>query len=68
MGISAKLAEELPADYKEPEDIVGEKGLPRQLTKALLERALEAELTSHLGCEKHDPARDAMPCSLTEAS
>jgi putative transposase len=56
MGISAKLVEELLADYKKPEDIVGENGLLRQLTKALLERALEAELTSHLGYEKHDPA------------
>jgi putative transposase len=56
MGISAKLVEELLADYKKPEDIVGENGLLRQLRKALLERALEAELTSHLGYEKHDPA------------
>jgi putative transposase len=34
---------------------VGENGLLKQLTKALVERAMEAELTTHLGYEKHDP-------------
>jgi len=37
-------------------DIAGENGLLKQLTKAVLERALQAELTDHLGYEKHDPA------------
>ena len=31
-------------------------GLLKQLTKALLERAMDAEMTDHLGYEKHDPA------------
>jgi putative transposase len=35
------------------ESIAGENGLLKQLTKAILERALAAELTSHLGYEKH---------------
>jgi transposase-like protein len=35
---------------------VGENGLLKELTKAVLERALKAELTEHLGYEKHDPA------------
>ncbi len=56
MAINPKLVEELLADYRNPEEIVGENGLLRQLTKALLEKALEAELTNHLGYEKHDPA------------
>jgi len=43
-------------DYKRPEDIIGENGLLKQLTKALLERALNAELTEHVGYDKHDPA------------
>jgi putative transposase len=43
-------------DYKKPEDIIGENGLLKKLTKALLERAMNAELTHHLGYEKHDPA------------
>jgi predicted amidohydrolase len=31
-------------------------GLLKELTKAVLERASEAEMTAHLGYEKHDPA------------
>ena len=56
MVINSKLLDELLADYKKPEDIIGENGLLKQLTKALLERALNAELTEHVGYEKHDPA------------
>ncbi len=51
-----KLIDKLLADYKKPEDIIGENGLLKQLTKALLERAMQAEMTEHLGYEKHDPA------------
>jgi putative transposase len=40
---------------KKPNEIFGEGGLVKELTKRLVERALEAELTSHLGYEKHAP-------------
>ena len=30
--------------------------MPKELTKAILERALQAEMTDLLGYEKHDPA------------
>jgi putative transposase len=56
MGIDLKLVDQLLAGYKKPEDMIGEGGLLKQLTKALLERAMQAELTGHLGYEKHDPA------------
>jgi putative transposase len=56
MAIDKKLIDQLLTDYKKPEDIIGENGLLKQLTKAVLERALEAEMTEHLGYEKHDPA------------
>src|SRR5579863_3097371 len=56
MAIDLKLIDQLLVDYKKPEDIIGENGLLKQLTKALLERALQAELTEHVGYEKHDPA------------
>src|SRR5437764_10950762 len=56
MAIDLKLIDKLLADYKKPEDIIGENGLLKQLTKALLERAMQVELTHHLGYEKHDPA------------
>jgi putative transposase len=56
MAIDKKLIDQLLTDYKKPEDIIGENGLLKQLTKAILERALQAEMTDHLGYEKHDPA------------
>jgi putative transposase len=56
MAIDLKLIDKLLADYKKPEDIIGENGLLKQLTKALLERAMQAEMADHLGYEKHDPA------------
>jgi putative transposase len=56
MAVDLKLIDKLLADYRKPEDIVGENGLLKQLTKALLERAMQAEMTDHLGYEKHDPA------------
>jgi len=38
-----------------PEDILNEGGLVQDLTKRLVERALEGEMTDHLGYEKHAP-------------
>src|ERR1700676_2499083 len=55
MGIDNKLIDELMKEYRKPEDIIGENGLLKQMTKALLERAMNAELTQQLGYEKHDP-------------
>jgi putative transposase len=56
MAIDPKLIDKLLAEHgHRPEDIAGENGLLKQLTKALLERAMQAELTDHLGYEKHDP-------------
>src|SRR5947208_10136382 len=57
MAIDPKLIDQLLAEHgHRPEDIAGEDGLLKQLTKALLERAMDAELTDHLGYDKHDPA------------
>src|SRR6516162_2599090 len=53
--IKPDLVDELLKGYEKPEDIIGENGLLKRLTKALLERAMNAELTNHLGYEKHDP-------------
>ena len=53
--INLDLIDQLLKDYKSPEDVLGENGLLKQLTKAVLERALKAELTHHLGYEKHSP-------------
>jgi putative transposase len=53
--ISNELLDQLLVDYKKPEDLIGETGLLKQLTKAIYERAMEAELTHHLGHARHDP-------------
>nr|PZN72632.1 MAG: IS256 family transposase [Pseudomonadota bacterium] len=54
--ITPELLDQLLAHYSKPEDLTGENGLFKQLKKALIERALSAELTEHLGYEKGDPA------------
>ncbi len=53
--IKPELLDELLAGYEKPEDLLGEEGLFKRLKKALLERALGAELSAHLGYEKGDP-------------
>jgi putative transposase len=58
MPIDNKLIDNLLKDYKTPEEILGDNGLLKQLTKAVLERAMQAELTEHLGYEKHSAAGD----------
>src|SRR5215468_10714423 len=51
-----ELLDQLLANYEKPEDLTGEEGLFKKLKKALIGRALGAELTEHLGYEKRDPA------------
>jgi len=48
------LIDLLLADYQKPEDLIGENGILKQLTKAIVERALQAELAAHLGYAKHE--------------
>ena len=55
MVIKAEIIDELLSDYTDPEDLLGEGGLFKELKKALLERALSAELRDHLGYAKGDP-------------
>jgi len=54
--ITPELLDQLLANYEKPEDLTGDDGLFKQLKKALIERALGAELSAHLGYEKGDPA------------
>ena len=57
--VPQKLLASLLADYKKPEDLIGENGLLKQLTKLLVEKALDAELTEHLGHERHEAVANA---------
>ncbi len=52
MTIRRELIDELLEDYQTPQDILGEGGLLKDLTKAIVERCLETELDTHLGYEK----------------
>lgn len=58
LPIRPELLDELLKDYEKPEDLLGQDDLLQQLTKALVERALNGELTHHLGYEKHDSVGD----------
>ena len=54
--IPEELLEQLLEGYEKPEDLLGSEGLLATPQKAVMERALEAELTAHLGYDRHDPA------------
>jgi putative transposase len=49
--IRKELLDELLAEYANPDDLTGPEGLLKRLTGALVERALQAEMTEHLGYE-----------------
>jgi len=58
MAKSDKEVEELLdqlLEGRKPEELVGSGGVLEDLTRRLYERALEGELTEHLGYEKHAP-------------
>src|SRR2546423_477955 len=55
--LSDEVIDGLLAGARSEEEIVGPGGVLAQLTKRLVERALSAELTEHLGYEPH-PRRD----------
>lgn len=54
MTMKVELIDELLKGCKTQEDVFGENGVFKQLVKALSERALQSELTTHLGYEKHE--------------
>jgi putative transposase len=58
MTFRPELIDELLKEYRNPEDLMGEGGIVKQLTKALIERCLSAELDAHLVEEKADPPID----------
>jgi putative transposase len=53
--VPEELLAGLLANYQKPEDLIGEDGLLKHLTKLVVERALEAEMTEHLGHGKNEP-------------
>jgi putative transposase len=53
MTIRPELLDELLKDYQTPQDLFGENGIIKQLTKGMIERCLQAEMQEHLGYAKH---------------
>jgi putative transposase len=60
MTFPPELLDTLLKDYQKPEDLLGEGGIIKQLTKALVERCLEAEMTTHMQ-EQETPAVSPQP-------
>ena len=58
MTIKQEVIDELLKEYEKPEDLLGKDGIFKQLQKALIERAMAAEMTHHLGYDKNDPKGD----------
>ena len=64
--IPEELFDQLLEGYEKTEDPLGREGLLANLQKAVIERALEAELGAHLGYVRHDPAgRGSWQCRGT---
>ena len=57
--IPDELVAQLLGNYQKPEDLIGENGLLKQLTKLLVEKALDAEMAQHLGHNKHESVANA---------
>jgi putative transposase len=50
-----ELITQILADYQRPEDLIGSTGLLAQLTRRVIEKAMDVEMTTHLGHERHGP-------------
>jgi putative transposase len=53
MSITPEIVNQLIEGIKTSEELLGPEGLIKQLTKQLFDRVLQAEMTHHLGYEKH---------------
>ncbi|MEM7605501.1 MAG: IS256 family transposase [Myxococcota bacterium] len=52
LGFKDELLDQLLGDYQSPEDMIGESGLLKKLTAALVTRAMAAEMAEHIGYDK----------------
>src|SRR5580698_1529883 len=53
MAITTDILDELIGNAKSQDDLFGKDGVIKDLSKQLVERMLQTELTQHLGYEKH---------------
>jgi transposase-like protein len=61
MTFRPELLDELLNGYENPEDLLGDGGILKQLTAALVERCLNAEMRMHLGAQQGEPASEGKP-------
>lgn len=59
MTFRPELLDELLKDYQAPDDLVGQNGLLKKLTAALVERCLNAEMDHHLESDRAQPEPEA---------
>ena len=52
MAISKEVLDRLLIEHKGPDNILAPERLVKQLSKALIKRAMQTEITGHLGYEK----------------
>ena len=55
MTFQPELLDQLLQGYEKPEDLLGDGGILKQLTQALVERCLEAEMKTHLDEQRTQP-------------
>ena len=53
-AIRDELLQELMSKVSSPEELLGKDGLLKQLTARLVEKAMQAEMTDHLGYEPNE--------------
>jgi transposase-like protein len=58
MAISNELLDQLLIDFKTPKDFDGPNGAFAELKKKIMERAMQAELTDHLGYDKSQKSEE----------
>ena len=56
LNINPELLDQLLKEYKDPQDLMGENGILKQLTKAIVERCLNTEMGVHLVTDNRDRA------------
>jgi len=60
-GVPSAVLDQLMAGYQKPEDLTAPDGMLNQLKKALIERAMQAEMTHHLGYEAGEAPPEDQP-------
>jgi transposase-like protein len=68
MAITKEVLDELLNEYKGPDDFYGPEGLDKQLSKALIERAMQAELAEQIGYEKSEAVGARLPYGTVNGS